>query len=598
MRLRLLETSDLHMFVMDWDYYHAKPDPTVGLTRLATLIKAARGECQNTLLFDNGDFLQGNPLAEYLADQPRTRAPHPLVTIMGELGYDAVGLGNHEFNYGLDFLEASLQGAPFPFLCANVVRADGSAFLPPYAILNRAFKDDAGVGHELRIGVVSFVPPQIMAWDKAHLEGKLKASDIVLTAKRLVPELRAKCDLLVALCHAGIKAGPWTEGEENAALHLAAVPGIDVIMTGHAHRIFPGKDYAGLDGVDAVQGRLNGVPALMPGFWGSHLGVVDLTLKREGERWIVEEAVIETRPIYLREAGAVRELSKPDPEVTASIAPAHKGTLAWVEQPAGAIDTRIHSYFVWAGYDPASALVNAAQIWYAQPLLASAGFGELPLLSATAPYRAGVTPDNFIDIPAGPAPMRALADLYSYSSNTVVVVKATGAQIIGWLEEAARIFNIIDPSARQPQELVNTRMPSYNFDTIAGLTYAIDMTKPSGRIVDVCFEGKPIGLDREFAIVTNSYRADGGGDFAALAHAHVILRAPDTNRDAVFRYFKASHTVSAPGAFPWTFAKTGRPASVYFDTSKTALPLIARFAGMTLLGDGDAGYARVGITLS
>ncbi len=597
MRLRLLETSDLHMFVMDWDYYHAKPDPTVGFTRLATLIKAARGECPNTLLFDNGDFLQGNPLADYIAGQPRTSAPHPLVTILAELGYDAVGLGNHEFNYGLDFLEAGLQGAPFPFLCANVVRADGSVFLPPYVILNRTFKDDAGAGHELRVGVVSFVPPQIMAWDKAHLEGKLEASGIVQSAKRLVPELRPKCDLLIALCHAGIKAAPWTEGEENAALHLAAVPGIDVIMTGHAHRVFPGKDYAGLDGVDAVAGRLNGVPAVMPGFWGSHLGVVDLTLKRDGERWIVDEAQVETRPIYLREAGAVRELATPDAEVAASIAPAHRGTLAWVEQPVGAIDSRVHSYFVWAGYDPATALVNAAQMWYARPLLAGAGFGGLPLLSATAPYRAGATPDNFIDIPAGPTPLRALADLYSYSSNTVVVVKATGAQIVDWLECAARIFNTIDPSEGQPQALVNMRMPSYDFDMIAGLTYAIDVTKPSGRIADVRFLGAPVGLDREFAVVTNSYRADGGGDFGALAHTQVILRAPDTNRDAVLRYFKASQTVTAPGAFPWTFAKTGRAAAVYFDTSKAAEPLVAGFAGMSLLGDGDPGYTRVGMTL-
>ena len=204
--------------------------------------------------------------------------------------------------------------------------------------------------------------------------------------------------------------------------------------------------------------------------------------------------------------------------------------------------------------------------------------------------------EGFIDIPAGPAPMRALADLYSYSSNTLVVVKATGAQIVAWLEEAARIFKTIDPSAAQPLALVNTRVPSYNFDTIAGLTYEIDVTKPSGRILDVRFQGTPIGLDREFAVVTNSYRADGGGDYAALAHVHVILRAPDTNRDAVLRYFKASQTVTAPGAFPWTFAKTGRAASAYFDTSKAAVPLIAGFAGMTLLGDGEPGYARVGIT--
>ena len=242
--------------------------------------------------------------------------------------------------------------------------------------------------------------------------------------------------------------------------------------------------------------------------------------------------------------------------------------------------------------------MNAAQIWYAQPLLAGAGFGDLPLLSATAPYRAGATPDNYIDIPAGPTPMRALADLYSYSSNTVVVVKATGAQIVDWLESAARIFNTVDPSERQPQALINTRMPSYDFDTIAGLTYSIDVTKPSGRIADVRFQGTPIGLDREFAVVTNSYRADGGGDFAALAHAQVILRAPDTNRDAVLRYFKASQTIAPPADFPWTFAKTGKPVAVYFDTSKAAAPLIAGFAGMTLLGDGDPGYARVGMTLS
>ena len=241
--------------------------------------------------------------------------------------------------------------------------------------------------------------------------------------------------------------------------------------------------------------------------------------------------------------------------------------------------------------------MNAAQIWYAQPLLAAAGFGDLPLLSATAPYRAGATPDNFIDIPAGPTPLRALADLYSYSSNTLVVVKATGAQIVDWLEWAARIFKTIDPSAGQPQALVNRRMPSYDFDAIAGLTYAIDVTKPSHRIVDVRFQGAPIGLDREFAVVTNSYRADGGGDFAALAHAQVILRAPDTNRDAIIRYFKASQTIIAPRAFPWSFARTGSPTAVYFDTSKAAAPLVAGFAGMTLLGDGEPGYARVGMTL-
>jgi 2',3'-cyclic-nucleotide 2'-phosphodiesterase / 3'-nucleotidase len=600
--LRLLETSDLHMFVMDWDYYRAKTDATVGLARTATLIRAARGENPNTLLFDNGDFLQGNPLADYIAAQPTPSVskPHPLVTTMAGLGYDAVGLGNHEFNYGLDFLEASLQGAPFPFLCANVSRVGGGAFLPPHAILKRAFKDETGVEHDLRVGVISFAPPQIMTWDKSHLQGKVEAHDIVVAARNLIPNLRKSCDVLVALCHSGIKTGPWVEGEENASFHLAAVPGIDAIMTGHSHRVFPGKDFANHPGVDATGGRLDGVPAVMPGFWGSHLGIVDLVLTRQGERWTVENAKVEARPIYRRVQDKVEELAQPDPGVITSIAAAHRGALSWVEQPVGAIDQQIHSYFVWAGHDPATALVNAAQTWYARPLLAAAGFADLPLLSAAAPYRVGYTPDSFIDIPAGQVPLRAIADLYIYSSNTVVVVKVTGAQILEWLDYGARVFNTIDPSKDGAQALINRSIPSYNFDTIAGLTYRIDVTKPTasgGRIADVRFEGEPLALDREFAVITNNYRADGGGKFPPMANAQVILRTPDTNRDAIARYFKASPTVEAPKVIPWSFAKTGKATAVYFDTGKAAVPLLPGFPALSAMGDGEPGYVRVAMTL-
>lgn len=610
--LRLLETSDLHMFVLDWDYYNVKPDPSVGFAKAATLIRAARAEAANTLLFDNGDFLQGNPLADYVAEKarPTGSAPHPIVAIMAELGYDAVGLGNHEFNYGLDFLEASLKGATFPFVCANVVRTGGAEFLPPYAVLTRRVKDASGTEHDLRIGVIGFVPPQIMVWDKARLEGKIEAGDIVLAAKRHVPALRAECDVLVALCHAGISTAPWVEGQENAAFHLAAVPGIDVVMTGHSHRVFPGPDYANLAGVDAVAGRLNGVPAVMPGFWGSHLGVVDLDLKREGQRWVVAKAEVATRPIYRRNAGKLESLAASDAGVAATIASAHKGTLAWVEEPVGAVEAPVHSYFVWAGYDPATALVNAAQTWYARTLAAEAGIADLPLLSSAAPYRAGYTPDSFIDMEKGPTPLREVADLYIYSNNTVVMVKVTGAQVLEWLEYSARVFNTINPSEAGPHALINKRLPSYNFDIIAGVTYKIDVTKPprydaqgmlnpqTRRIIDLSFEGRLIDPGREFVVVTNNYRADGGGNFPALAGAKIVLRAPDTNRDAILRYFRETGTVAVPKSFPWSFAAIGRPTAVYFDTGKPAAARIGDVPGLAVLGDGEPGYARVGLTLT
>ncbi|MFN3623782.1 MAG: bifunctional 2',3'-cyclic-nucleotide 2'-phosphodiesterase/3'-nucleotidase [Hyphomicrobium sp.] len=609
-RLRLMETSDLHMFVLDWDYYSAKPDHTVGLNRVASLIRQNRKEAANTLLFDNGDFLQGNPLADYVFERARSTpaSAHPMIAAMRELGYDAATLGNHEFNYGLDFLEASLEGASFPFVCANVERAGGAPFLPPHTVLERSFVDDAGAQQTLRIGVIGFVTPQIMVWDKARLTGKLQSGDIVLAAKRLVPELRARCDIVVALCHSGISANDWVEGEEHAALHLAAVPGIDVIMTGHAHRLLPGKDYAGVKGVDAVAGRLNGVPAVMPGFWGSHLGIIDLTLKRENDRWTIEEADVRVQPIYRRDGAKVEPLAEADAAVAARVADVHQRTLQWVEQPVGAIDKPIHSYFVWAGHDPATAVVNAAQIAYARPLLETAGAGALPLLSAMAPYRAGYTPDSFIDIAKGPVALRQAAGLYQYSSNTVVVVKLTGAQILEWLEFAARVFNTIDPTAAAEQPLIDKRVPSYNFDIISGLSYKIDVTRPprytkdsinkdSHRIVDLRFEGQPIDPAREFAVVTNSYRADGGGNVPALAGAPILLRAPDTNKDAVVGYFRSTPTVQVPAAKPWSFAPIGHPVTVYFDTGPGAREHIGDAAGARLT-DGEPGYLRVTLTLA
>ena len=184
--LRLLETSDLHMFVLDWDYYHARPDPTVGLSKIASLVADARAQAQNALLFDNGDLLQGSPLGDYVARRGGLASgAHPVFRAMNHMRYDAATPGNHEFNFGLDFLERSLAGAAFPYIGANIERADGAAFLPPFRILTRRLTDDGGVSRELRIGVLGLAPPQIMIWDRVHLEGRLRCGDMVVAARRV-----------------------------------------------------------------------------------------------------------------------------------------------------------------------------------------------------------------------------------------------------------------------------------------------------------------------------------------------------------------------------------------------------------------------------
>ncbi|MGL5735264.1 MAG: metallophosphoesterase, partial [Beijerinckiaceae bacterium] len=304
LKLRVMETTDLHVNVLPYDYFRDGNDETVGLARTAALIKAARTEVKNALLFDNGDFIQGSPLGDYMAYKKGLKKgeTHPIIAAMNTLNYDAGTLGNHEFNYGLDFLDAGMAAANFGFVCANVLKADGTPYIKPWTLITRDVTDESGARHSLKIGVIGFVPPQIMQWDKKALDGKVTATDIVEAAQKYTPEMRrAGADITIALCHSGIAGGTRAGGEENAALHLAAVDGIDVVLTGHQHLLFPGaKAFDGLAGVDNKKGALNGKPAIQPGFWGSHLGIIDLDMEKRGERWAIADFRVEPRPIYER----------------------------------------------------------------------------------------------------------------------------------------------------------------------------------------------------------------------------------------------------------------------------------------------------------
>ncbi|MEO0989800.1 MAG: 2',3'-cyclic-nucleotide 2'-phosphodiesterase, partial [Pseudomonadota bacterium] len=210
--VRLLGTTDLHMNIAAYDYYADRPSQTVGLARTASLIEEARAEAGLSLLLDNGDSLQGTPLGDYMAGHwhPDQDFVHPMVRAMNTIGYDAASIGNHEFNYGLPFLEASLAGASFPFLMANAARQLGANPLAdqllatPWVILDRTVTDGTGNAHALRIGLIGFVPPQIMVWDRERLEGKLEVREIVEAARAHVPALRAAgADIVVALAHSG-----------------------------------------------------------------------------------------------------------------------------------------------------------------------------------------------------------------------------------------------------------------------------------------------------------------------------------------------------------------------------------------------------------
>ncbi|MBB4199009.1 2',3'-cyclic-nucleotide 2'-phosphodiesterase [Rhodoblastus sphagnicola] len=608
-KLRILSTTDLHMFVMDWDYYHAKIDPNVGLVKIAGLVAQARRENPNCLLFDNGDLLQGDPLADYCAAPGRLPdgALHPVYDVMNGMRYDAATLGNHEFNYGLAFLERALNGPKFPYVCANILRTGGESFVPPTTVLERSFVDSAGVQRALRIGVIGFAPPQIMSWDKSRVEGRITADDAVEAARRHLPALREKSDVVVALLHGGIDFGPRDQRQENPALALAELPGIDALVLGHQHRVLPGPWFANHPEVDAQAGKIGAVPTVMAGFWGSHLGVIDLDLVEDAGRWRVAGSQVEARPIARRDGDHVAALVEAEASAVAAIAPAHRATIAWMDQPVGEFAAPVNSFFVWAGHDPATALVNAAQLDYGRRWLAGTPHADLPLLSAMAPNKAGFTPNAFVDIASGPVALRDVADLYIYA-NTVAALKLTGAQLRDWLEFSARAFLTLRPDATEPQELVDRSTPSYNFDAIAGLTYRIDPTRPplfqrngsraagAGRIVELRYQGEEVAPEREFMVITNSHRADAGKTPGASA-ASLALSAPDLNRDAIVDFIRAQGRIAAPAASPWRFVDLPSKIPVAFDTGLGAREKVGEVAGLRLIGDGTPGYLRVGFDL-
>ncbi|TVL04250.1 bifunctional 2',3'-cyclic-nucleotide 2'-phosphodiesterase/3'-nucleotidase [Shewanella algae] len=568
--LRVLETTDLHTNIMDYNYYSGKEDPTIGLARTASLIHAARKEVTNTVLVDNGDLLQGSPMGDYMAKVGIADGEvHPAYKAMNLLDYAVGNIGNHEFNYGLDFLEKSLAGAQFPYVNANVYcDADdcwkglkkGDNLFTPYLIKETEVKDTDGNSHKLKIGYIGFVPPQIMLWDKQNLTGKVRAESIVESAKKFVPQMKAEgADIIIAIPHSGIGSteNPGDPAAENATYALTYVDGIDAIMFGHSHSIFPDARYADLPNTDVEKGLLNGVPAVMPGRWGDNMGLVDFKLQRKDGKWTVLSARTEARPIY--DGANKTPLVEADKDIHDAVELEHQGTITFVEQPIGVAAADMFSFLTLVQDDPTVQIVSDAQIANVKAKLPEA-LKSLPVLSAAAPFKAGgrhsttSDADQYVMVDKGPLTFKNAADLYLYP-NTMVAVKVNGAELKDWLECSANQFNQIDPASTEPQELVNYNHPTYNFDVIDGVTYKIDVTQPSkydrdcalvnadaSRIVDLAFtdsEGNVYTgenlVAKEFIVASNNYRAF-GGKFAGTGSEHVVLELPDTNREALAAY--------------------------------------------------------------
>ncbi|WP_245576159.1 2',3'-cyclic-nucleotide 2'-phosphodiesterase [Deinococcus murrayi] len=607
--LRILETTDLHTHALGYDYYQDKPTGEFGLEYTATLIKQAREEKRNTLLFDNGDLIQGNPLGDFAARVQPLKAGqmHPMHQVMRSLRYDAATLGNHEFNYGLEYLDRVLAAAPMPYVNANVLNPDGTNRYAPYVIQRKLVYSTDGRPYFLNVGVIGFTPPQILNWDKAHLEGKVQVMDIVEAARKFVPQMKAQgADIVVALAHTGINQGAYAPGGEQAGAALTTVDGIDVVLTGHSHLEFPGSAYKDVAGVDLKKGTINGKVVLMPGFWGNNLGVADLKLNydRAAQKWTIADAQGSIRPIW--DKTAKKSLVTPDPAIAAAVQKAHEGTLAYVRGKVADLTAPVTSYWALVQDDPSVQLVSNAQLAYVKAALASTPYKDLPVLSAAAPFKAGGRggASYYTDIPAGTLAIKNVADLYVYP-NTVQAVLVTGAGVQEWLERSAGQFRQIDPAKTDPQPLVDESFPTYNFDVLDGVTYEIDVTQPARydragklvnpqarRIKNLQYQGKPIDPAQKFVIATNNYRASGGGSFPGLDGKNIVLQAPDETREALVRYFTEQGTVNPAADGNWKLTPIPGVTLLYVSSPNAAKNLPA---GATLLRVREDGFAEYAI---
>ncbi len=587
---------------MDWDYLADRPSPNTGLARAAALIRVLRAAVPNTILFDNGDFLQGSPLSDWVADRRQLGEVgiHPMIAAMNALGYDAATLGNHEFNYGLTFLAEALSHASFPVVSANVLGRDGAPFVPPVVLLDRVLSDVQGRPAPIRIGVIGLAPPQIARWDRVALGDSIATRDICEAAAELVPQLRAAgADLVVALAHTGIGPDTATAGMENAAVPLAAIPGIDVVVAGHTHQVFPGPGFAESPAVEPGAGTLHGKPAVMAGFNGSHVGVIDLHLEHRDGRW--QALGHAPRAIALATA---RELPPgPDPLVGALAAAPHGRILAEIRHRIGRTDLPIQGYFALVSPDLTLQIVADAQRARARWLLSGRPESGLPLLSAVAPFHAGgrAGPQAYVDIPAGPLERRHASELYVYP-NRLCVISLTGAGVEDWLEFVAGLFLPVVPG-HSDQPLINPAFPSYLFDVIDGLTYTIDPSSPprydpqgrlidpaASRIRDIAYAGRPLDPGETVLVATNSYRVGGGGGASALADARLVVGDDRGVREAVLDHLTAQ-SPHAPALRPtWRFSDIPGTAA-WFDTSPAAVGR-ALPPGIMPLGPAPNGFHR------
>lgn len=561
--LTVLGTTDVHGHVLNWDYFKNAPysdakGNSVGLAQVSTVVNQVRAErgAGSTLLVDNGDVIQGTPLDSYYATVDpitKTGATHPMAAAMNAMHYDAGAVGNHEFNFGVDYLRAYQKQLGFPLLAGNVTdHRTGAPAFEPYVIRTMHPKGAPPV----KVGLLGLTTPGSAIWDKDKVSGRLDFTGVVEGAKKWVPRVRAAgADVVIVLAHSGIDTSssygdalPWPE---NASKQIAEeVPGIDAILAGHTH-----LNNAEVVATNKQTGKR--VVISQPGLWGERVSRFDLTLTRSHGRYSV--STVDSSLLDPAKAA-------PDPAVVAATKTQHAATISYVNSVIGSSTGDMP-----AGpcrYSDCAALhfINQVQTETVHAALAGGPDADVPVLSIAAPFnRDG-------GVHSGDITVRDIAGLYEYD-NTLLGVELTGAQLKPYLEKSAEYYRQVsgagpyaaDDITNAPTTDSPNGTPDYLYDVMSGVTYDVDIAKPAGqRIENLAYQGKPVADDAKFVLAVNNYRQSGGGNFPGVTTAPVVYNAQVEIRQSLIDWVQAKGTID-PAQFPttdWRLVADGQPVQV------------------------------------
>jgi 2',3'-cyclic-nucleotide 2'-phosphodiesterase / 3'-nucleotidase len=465
-------------------------------------------------LLDSGDTIQGTPLEFYHNKKNNTPAD-PMMLVMNALKYDAMTVGNHEYNFGMKVLEKARGEAQFPWLSANTYdKGSDKTHYVPYIV-----REVAGV----RIGVLGLTTPGIPNWDNEQNYAGLEFHDPVVEARKWVGVLREKekVDVVVVAMHMGLEEdlntgeiNPGQAPNENEAIAIAKqVPGINIILMGHTHRDVPSL-------------VINGVLLTQADYWGRHVARVEIYLdKDQSGLWRIAAESSRTTPMDDR--------VEPDVEALKLAEPYDLETQSWLARVIGSSAEELTAKEACCRDTAILDLIQRVQL--------EAGHADV---SMAASFNAQAR------IPRGPITVREIAGLYVYE-NTLVVLEVTGRQLKDALEHSARYFREYVPG-KTPAELIDDRVPEYNFDIAEGVTYELDIRKPFGqRIQNLRFQGKPLDPDQKLRLATNNYRVNGGGGYAMYKDAPVVYRSSELIRDLIIDWVERHKTIPTEPTNNW-----------------------------------------------